>query len=243
LIKPDNQQPKTFVVSTDDPKTFGQHHKQTSFGSNNNHSHPIAHANTNINSRNNNHKENNVTFSKVNKDDKHKRNCDHSNRKDEDNKNKTVIIPRINIDLSERVKHSKNHSYFVNTSDKSLIKRSNNNSKKSLINKIYGQDFKDDIANRSYNIEKHSDQIRPISSKCVIHTKANSIINNNNSHQINNSSHIQNKSYNIHQTNNNHNHIHQNSSNISQTNNSQFNKTSNHTFYSSKNNGITYKHD
>ena len=246
LIKPDNQQSRTFVVSTDDPKTFEQHNKQTFIGSNNNHSHPIAHANTNIISRKNNHKENNVTFSKVNNDEKHKRNLNLSNRKDEDNKNKTVIIPRINIDLSERVKHSKNHSYLMNTSDKSFIKRSNNNSNKNLMKKIYGQDYKDDIVNRSYNIEKHSDQIRPISKKCVIHTKANSIIHNSNNNQINNSnnsSHIHQKSYNNYQSNNNHNNTHQNNNNNCQTNNSQFSKTSNHTFYNSKNNGITYKHD
>ena len=256
LIKPDNQQSKIFVVSTDDPKTYGQQNKQASINSsktitNNGYHKAYTHtySNSYISNDMRKEKENNIPiFGYSSKNDKYKRNQRNRNHinyisKDPAMKNKTMLIPkipRIKIDLSHNVKNDNKHSEFkanktINAYGKNYNKKCKCNSRNRLIKAIYDNNFQNGINKRSNSNSNGKIPYfykTPKINRYVSHTNSNSVVLSSH-HNISNynSSHTHNKSYNIYHTNNNyHNHL------------NHLIKNTNHTYYNSKNNGIPLKY-
>ena len=159
LIKPENQKNKIFVISTDDPKTFGIPNKQTSTNSNANKTNPTPYTNisSTIRSKNTTTTPRNVITN--NNYDKYKKtNNTNSNKngrlKENPNiKNRTLLVPRANIDLSDSKHNEKSNGFIrttktINTSIRSYNTknpnyiRSSSNSNNSFTNVNYRNSYK-----------------------------------------------------------------------------------------------------
>jgi serine/threonine protein kinase len=144
LIKPDGQIPKVFVVSTDDPKNYGQPSKPASTYSKINKTNLSSYVNISISIKNNN---SNVTPLINIRNNNYKR--DKSNKKAEhNNRNKqstienarTYFTPKAKINLIESKKSETNNSFIKTTYTRYTSKdkdKNNTNTNKSNLNNSY----------------------------------------------------------------------------------------------------------
>ena len=249
LIKPENQKNKIFVVSMDDPKTFGIPNQQTSTNSNSNKANatPYTNISNTIRSKNNNTARNVINNNNLDKYKKTNNINTNKNGRSKENailKNRTMMVPRANIDLSDS-KHNDKSSGFIRTTKTINTSIRSYNTKN--IN-VTNNNRSSSNSNNSFTNINYRNSYKNPSIKSVSGTNTNSSYSNDkfrNSYKYpNNSSNINSNRRSGHYLNNNNNSntAYNNQSNYQSNNyNSNINNYSNNTRRSYRPNNFAYK--